>query len=284
MQDFQLFLEIGVARDIHLDVADDDHPGPVAAVAGNVLERGAGILRPRAQQHGVDTVAVGGRRHLGSQARIVRLGGDQDPVFARQVQLRLLEVEADDLQPGGAAELQHDLADQAEPDHQNRRPQLLVRLAQPVHGNGAKGHVGGVLVGDALGHRHEQVGRDGGDLGVISVPGAGARDPVADGNAFDSVAYGQHLADQRIAKRLRLGDDVLHRLVGRPQAVVLDLAQDPAHQVGPSQCLADGAFPSQPDDGAVGAGADQRRRGPDQDAVIGHRRLRRVGQENLAGL
>ena len=153
-----------------------------------------------------------------------------------------------------------------------------------MHGDGAQGDVGGVLVGDADGHVHEQVAGHGDHLGVIGVAGAGARHLVSERDAGDLGADADHLADQRVAESLRFGDGVLHRLEGGGEAVVLDFLQDAPHQVGPGQRLADVAFLGQPEHRAIGAGADQRGAGAHQDAVFRHRRRRRVGDGDLAGL
>ena len=112
LQDFQFLFEINVARDIHLDVADNDDLGPVAAMAGDHGKGRAGIPGPRRQQHRINPKAVGGGFEVGGQGRIVRLGRDQGALLAGQFQFRIIQVEADDLKAGGATKLQRDLSDQ----------------------------------------------------------------------------------------------------------------------------------------------------------------------------
>ena len=199
---------------VHADAPDDDHAATGPRHLEALVHRLA-ALRPGRQQDGVRADAgcvaehgfhrirlAGDDSALGAQAL-----GEPDPV--------LHHVDPDHASPGGSQDLHREEADEAEPHHDDRLPELGAGPAHAVEGDGAERDERRVPELHGLRDLDDEIAGDHHVLGVIGVAGAAAGHPVAHGELGDS---GAHFLDDS-GERVAQGDRPLHLVADQPHGL-----------------------------------------------------------------
>src|SRR5690606_29604990 len=161
------FLEIeGLARNVHARETDDDHAALLAGeVAGELdrLIRGAGGGDDRR----VEAEALGEEERLRLEGFIGGKRRDVAAELAGELELRGIDVDAEDAAAGGAEQLDGEQAEETEPDDGDPLADLGGSLADALQRDGPDRGAGGVIEAHAVGHADREVAGNADDFGVI---------------------------------------------------------------------------------------------------------------------
>ena len=225
-------------------------------------------------QRGLDAgqpLAVGGR------------AGDRASLLGQPASV-LDDVEPDNADAGRDEQPHHQLADEAETDHQAGLAELRLGPPDALHGNRAHGGKRRLLRGNSPRHRGAQVDRDPVVFGVQGVFIARGRDQLAD---FELLGAGADLDNdtaQRVAQRC-IGVQAVHDLlISGHRALLSYRVQNLAHLIWPGPGLAHHGQLGLVHLHHLGTGGDQREQRLHQDPARTAGRHRPVQHGELTRL
>ena len=188
-----------VAVDLQADVAHDDDTPLAARHVHRQIDHGVGFRRRR-HDGLVGAVAA---RDVADQSP-ERVGIARPVPHAERLRARdatAIEIETDHVAPGSTQQLRRDLADHPEAEHADALAELRRGAADALHGDRAERRRCRDLRVAARRHAADEIARHVDVVGVVGLPGAGARDQVAGGEIGDAVANGHDFAGSRISNR-----------------------------------------------------------------------------------
>ncbi len=232
----QFLLVIDLSRDLHPHGADHRDDRAVARNRAREFDRIAGVGRG-SDDHGIDAVAA---RKIGHAPRDVVAATDAvvRAELARERDLRVIEIDAENAAAGRLEDLHRQLAEQPQPDDGHRVAEPDLRRPHALQRDRAQRDEGRLVEAHALGDLHRQILRHEDRFGVRGVIHPRAGNAIADAKLLRARPHLAHRPRAAVAERQRRLQPRPHRVDRIPQPVALQLLQHLPHQIRPLLRLA----------------------------------------------